>query len=118
MPLSGERLRQYFRQLFDGQHDVTPQEGDRLTVTTEAGDQSVRVQDVTNIGIHEHSDGRRTERFSIILEGDLEVVLHDDCYDFGSGLQQYPMDVRHFGPDAGGSRIYEAVLEVDEPTSF
>ena len=116
--MSGERLRTYFRQLFAGEHDVTPQEGDRLTVTTDAGTQSVRVQDVTNIGVQEHHDGRRTELFSIILEGGLEVVLEDDSYDFASGPRRFPMDVRHFGPDDGGPHLYEAVLEVDEPSSI
>lgn len=117
VPMSGEGLRRYFRQLFTGEHEVTPQEGDQLTVTTASGPQSVRVNDVTNIGAHQHHDGRRTERFSVILEGGLEVVLDDTSYEFTSGTRHFPMNVRHFGPSDGGPQLYEGVLEVDDASN-
>ncbi len=95
---------------------MTPKEGDHLEVTTDEGTQSVRVQDVTDIGIHERADGSRSHRFSVILEGGLEVVLHDSTYEFFSEKRQFPMDVRPFGPEDGRSQLYEAVLDVDDPS--
>lgn len=97
---------------------MTPQEGDHLTVSTTSGTRNVRVQDVTNIGAGRHADGRRLERFSVILEGADEFVLENDAYDFESGEQRFPMDVRTIGPDDGGPQLYEALLEVDDPSSI
>ena len=113
--MTAEGLRNYFRQLFGGTDTTTPREGSRLTVETDEGTKAVRVQDVTNIGIREDSAGKRSERFSIILEGEgLEIILSDDSYEFADGSQRYPMDVRSIGPDDEGPKIYEALYEIEE----
>lgn len=112
--MSGEGLRAYFQQLFAGDA-VTPRQGSHLTVATAEGSRQLRVQDVTNIGVHERADGGRAEQFSVILEGDrVEIDLRDDTYEFVDGTHTYPMAVRSFGPEDAGLRLYEGLFEIEE----
>lgn len=114
--MEADELRRFFRTLFFGQHEVTPREGDHLAVEVDDRLHSVWVNDVTTIDVTEHEDGSTSERISIILEGDLEIVLADDSYEFLTGnLRRIPMSVRSCAGGDGASRLYEALLHVNQP---